>query len=383
MPPTAFASTGRADRRGARRGRRRGGGRSCGLTSEAPSDAREAFGVFEDTARLRVAYGSVVLERLAASVTFLCVPPDPGRRSRASMPVAGGRRVRPMARARDATCRRVPRRGRGCLGDPRQQRCRQELAASVALAHAGRPILVDDLLVIESAQCFAGPRCLDLRADAAAALGLVAETTLVTSDQPPTARACRPSWAACRYADSCTSTGGQRSPSRSSPRGAHRPNWRNIAASSPSASPRSTCSISVACRHSNWAPAPLAGSGCGLLGAARRGEVGVGDRGRPPVGPRPDGGSLLMLTFEQRRCLVSVLIRRPAGSRAQRRKTAVGTGFLLTSKEGVYVNPSLLHHRRSDGRCSCDAGLAGSWHAKKHKAEPPPSSRSSSGPSSA
>jgi hypothetical protein len=41
-----------------------------------------------------------------------------------------------------------------------------------ALAIAGHEVVADDLLVLDGADCFAGPRCVDLRPDAAAALGL-------------------------------------------------------------------------------------------------------------------------------------------------------------------------------------------------------------------
>lgn len=48
-----------------------------------------------------------------------------------------------------------------------------------ALALAGRPILVDDLLVTEANHCFAGPRCLDLRPESADALGIIEQTAVV------------------------------------------------------------------------------------------------------------------------------------------------------------------------------------------------------------
>jgi hypothetical protein len=41
-----------------------------------------------------------------------------------------------------------------------------------ALAAAGRDVVADDLLVLDGGDCFAGPRCVDLRPDAVVELGL-------------------------------------------------------------------------------------------------------------------------------------------------------------------------------------------------------------------
>jgi hypothetical protein len=48
-----------------------------------------------------------------------------------------------------------------------------------ALAAAGRPIVADDLLVLRSGTCCAGPRCIDIHPDAAEALGVSERTTPV------------------------------------------------------------------------------------------------------------------------------------------------------------------------------------------------------------
>jgi hypothetical protein len=47
---------------------------------------------------------------------------------------------------------------------------KSSLLASLALA--GRDVVADDLLVLDGGDCFAGPRCVDLRPDAVAELGL-------------------------------------------------------------------------------------------------------------------------------------------------------------------------------------------------------------------
>ena len=52
-----------------------------------------------------------------------------------------------------------------------------------ALALHGVEVLADDLLVVAGQHCFAGPRCIDLRKEAAAALGVAADTPLVRSTQ--------------------------------------------------------------------------------------------------------------------------------------------------------------------------------------------------------
>lgn len=52
-----------------------------------------------------------------------------------------------------------------------------------AVALRGVEVLTDDLLVLEDNRCFAGPRCLDLRPEGAAALGLNQETSPVRSSQ--------------------------------------------------------------------------------------------------------------------------------------------------------------------------------------------------------
>jgi hypothetical protein len=50
-----------------------------------------------------------------------------------------------------------------------------------ALALSGVEILCDDLLVVDESCCFAGPRCIDLRPEAAAALSLGSQTSVVRS----------------------------------------------------------------------------------------------------------------------------------------------------------------------------------------------------------
>ena len=52
-----------------------------------------------------------------------------------------------------------------------------------ALALAGREVLVDDLVVVDQCACYAGPRCIDLRPDAAGALGLDGATAVVRSTE--------------------------------------------------------------------------------------------------------------------------------------------------------------------------------------------------------
>jgi hypothetical protein len=58
---------------------------------------------------------------------------------------------------------------------------KSSLLAAIALH--GRQVLVDDLLVLAAGQCFAGPRCVDLRAETASALGLDGRTAPVRSTQ--------------------------------------------------------------------------------------------------------------------------------------------------------------------------------------------------------
>jgi hypothetical protein len=52
-----------------------------------------------------------------------------------------------------------------------------------ALALADHHVLADDLLVVSHGECFAGPRCIDLRPPSAAALGVEAATSPVRSTQ--------------------------------------------------------------------------------------------------------------------------------------------------------------------------------------------------------
>jgi hypothetical protein len=58
---------------------------------------------------------------------------------------------------------------------------KSSLLASLALA--GCEVLVDDLVIVEGNSCNAGPRCIDLKLDAAAALGIDAQTTLVRASE--------------------------------------------------------------------------------------------------------------------------------------------------------------------------------------------------------
>lgn len=52
-----------------------------------------------------------------------------------------------------------------------------------AMARDGVEVLADDLLVVAGQRCFAGPRCIDLRKEAAAALGIASDTPLVRSTE--------------------------------------------------------------------------------------------------------------------------------------------------------------------------------------------------------
>lgn len=52
-----------------------------------------------------------------------------------------------------------------------------------ALALRGVEVLADDLLVVEKNHCFAGPRCIDLRPEGAAALGVADQASVVRSTQ--------------------------------------------------------------------------------------------------------------------------------------------------------------------------------------------------------
>ena len=67
----------------------------------------------------------------------------------------------------------------GILGD----RGAGKSSLLAALALEGVAVLADDLVVVAGQRCFAGPRCIDLRPDAAAALGITADTSLVRSTQ--------------------------------------------------------------------------------------------------------------------------------------------------------------------------------------------------------
>lgn len=79
----------------------------------------------------------------------------------------------------------------GAFADPARRRAWVVMAASgggkssllAALAAAGYEVLTDDLVVADGGHCFAGPRCIDLKLDAARALGLVGQTRLVRSSQ--------------------------------------------------------------------------------------------------------------------------------------------------------------------------------------------------------
>lgn len=51
------------------------------------------------------------------------------------------------------------------------------------LARAGRPVLVDDLLVMQDGECFSGPRSIDLRPETVHGLDLTEETAPVRSTQ--------------------------------------------------------------------------------------------------------------------------------------------------------------------------------------------------------
>jgi hypothetical protein len=52
-----------------------------------------------------------------------------------------------------------------------------------ALFLAGCEVLVDDLVVLEGRDCFAGPRCVDLKLDAARSMGVEDRTTVVRASQ--------------------------------------------------------------------------------------------------------------------------------------------------------------------------------------------------------
>jgi len=67
----------------------------------------------------------------------------------------------------------------GVLGD--RGAGKSSLLAALALGSV--QVLADDLIVVAGQRCFAGPRCIDLRPDAAAALGITADTSLVRSTQ--------------------------------------------------------------------------------------------------------------------------------------------------------------------------------------------------------
>jgi hypothetical protein len=51
------------------------------------------------------------------------------------------------------------------------------------LARHGVEVLGDDLLVVTGQRCFAGPRCIDLRPEAAAALSIAPDAPLVRSTE--------------------------------------------------------------------------------------------------------------------------------------------------------------------------------------------------------
>jgi hypothetical protein len=63
------------------------------------------------------------------------------------------------------------------------ERCAGKSSLLAALALHGVEVLADDLLVVAGPRCFAGPRCIDLRTEAAAALEIAADTTLVRSSE--------------------------------------------------------------------------------------------------------------------------------------------------------------------------------------------------------
>ncbi len=52
-----------------------------------------------------------------------------------------------------------------------------------ALFLAGCEVLVDDLVVLDGGDCFAGPRCVDLKLDAARSMGVEDRTTVVRASQ--------------------------------------------------------------------------------------------------------------------------------------------------------------------------------------------------------
>lgn len=65
------------------------------------------------------------------------------------------------------------------LGD----RCAGKSSLLAALALGGVEVLADDLLVVAGQRCFAGPRCIDLRQEAVAALRIEPDTSLVRSTE--------------------------------------------------------------------------------------------------------------------------------------------------------------------------------------------------------
>jgi hypothetical protein len=54
---------------------------------------------------------------------------------------------------------------------------KSSLLASLSLA--GCPVLVDDLVVVDGGDCYAGPRCIDLKPDAPGPLGITRDVTVV------------------------------------------------------------------------------------------------------------------------------------------------------------------------------------------------------------
>ncbi len=148
------------------------------LRQERGDTDGETFGVFEDTATLRVANATAVLDRVAASATFLAGDPvPPGDLVHPCLWPAAGVFARWLGRETLHAGGFLDDDGAAwaVLGDSGDGK--SSLLAALGLA--GRPVLVDDLLVIDGGDCFAGPRCLDLHPDAATALGVQDATTLV------------------------------------------------------------------------------------------------------------------------------------------------------------------------------------------------------------
>jgi len=124
---------------------------------------------------------------------------------------------------------------------------KSSLLASVAMA--GCTVAVDDLVVVDGTDCYAGPRCIDLKPDAARALDLELGTTPVRA----TSRrrlALPPCAGRMRFGASSNSRGPRRSPSAASLPAPASPAWPSTVAS-PSWGPRwISCSTSPDCRCS-------------------------------------------------------------------------------------------------------------------------------------